>query len=186
MNGKINLTGHILVSQPRNEDPYFSQSVVLIAKHSTSGAWGLVVNKPTSVITLDNIMKSAGIVSNKKDKVYFGGPVENNRVHIIHTLDWASSNTITITKDIGITNDMSILAAISQNEGPALFRTCVGVCGWEAGQLEGEYKGEHPWKSQNKWLDAPATIESVFHLTEEDQWKRAIEIVAQNKISEWL
>jgi len=186
MKGKLNLTGSIIVAPPLSEDPYFAYSVILIAKHSSSGAWGLVVNKPTSVVTIDHIMKSAGIASNKKDKVYFGGPTENNRVHIVHTLDWASSSTISITKDIGITNDMSILAAISQDQGPALFRTCVGVCGWDAGQLDGEYRGEHPWKSQNRWLDVPATIESVFHLTEEDQWKRSIDLVAQNKIASWL
>lgn len=186
MTGKNNLTGSIIVAPPLSEDPYFSHSVILIAKHSPAGSWGLVVNKPTSVVTMDHIMKSAGIVSSKKDKVYFGGPTENNRVHIIHTLDWASSSTITITKDIGITNDMSILAAISQNQGPALFRTCIGVCGWDAGQLDGEYQGNSPWKSQNRWLDVSATIESVFHLTDEEQWRRAIDLVAQHKISNWL
>jgi putative transcriptional regulator len=186
MRGKINLTGNILVSQPKSEDPYFSKSVILIAKHGPGGAWGLMVNKPTPNISLDHIMRSAGIMSSKQDKIFIGGPVENNRVNIIHSLDWNSSTTMAITDDIGITNDIGVLAAIAQNQGPALFRTCVGMCGWEAGQLDGEYQGDPPWKQQNRWLDTPATIESVFHLTEEEQWQRGIEIVAQNKISSWL
>jgi putative transcriptional regulator len=182
----LNLTGSIIVSQPRSEEPYFSKGVIIIAKHSSSGAWGLMVNKPAPKLALDQIMQSIGIMSKKQDKVYIGGPVDTHRVHILHSLDWRSSTTMEITPDIGVTNDMSVMAAIAENEGPALFRTCVGTSGWGPGQLDGEHQGNPPWNQANRWLDAPATIESVFNLTGEEQWHRSIEIVAQSKISKWL
>ena len=186
MRGKTNLTGNIIVSQPKSEDPYFSQSLILIAKHSPSGAWGIMVNKPTTAINLESIMRSVGVLSHKQDKVFIGGPVDSHRVHILHSLDWSSSTTMAITDDIGVTNDVGILTAIAANEGPALFRTCVGMCGWEAGQLEGEIRGDAPWKQQNRWLNTTATIQSVFHLNEAEQWQQGIELVAKDKISSWL
>ena len=186
MKEAVSLAGHILVSQPKSEDNYFAKSIIFLAKHSSNGSWGLVVNKPTPTLSIGTIMESVGIMSKKQDKVYVGGPVDTNRVFIIHTMDWSSSNTIRVTPDIGITNEMAVLAAISKDQGPALFRTCVGTCGWAPGQLDGEIKGDPPWKPTNRWLHAPATIESVFNLSDDEQWQRGIEIVAHNAVSNWL
>lgn len=180
------LAGNIIVAQPKSEDNFFSKSVILVCKHGAQGAWGLMCNKHTAHLTLDQVMDSVGIDSNKKDKVYVGGPVDNSRVHLLHTLDWESGSTIKITSDIGITSDISVLAAIAHGHGPALFRACIGMSGWGPGQLEGEMRGQHPWKPEQRWLDAPATIEAIFNLHNDDQWQRCIEIVAKNKVSNWL
>lgn len=186
MNEVKNLAGRILVSPPKSEDPYFSKSVIVMAKHGPQGAWGLMINKYTPNLTLGTIMQAVGIDSKKQDKVFIGGPVDTHRVCIVHSLDWYSHNTIQVNKDIGITNEMQILAAISLNEGPALYRVCIGSCGWGPGQLDGEYQGSAPWKPQNRWLDAPATIESTFSLSGDDQWQKGIEFVAQDAVANWL
>jgi putative AlgH/UPF0301 family transcriptional regulator len=78
------------------------------------------------------------------------------------------------------------MAAIAGGVGPKLFRTCVGHAGWAAGQLDGEYKGLPPWKPEQRWLDAPATIDSIFDLTNDAQWEKCIDIVAASKVSDWL
>jgi putative transcriptional regulator len=183
---KKDLTGQIIASRPNNADTYFSKSVIIVGKHSPTGSWGLVVNKPTEKITLDHIMRQTGILSKKEDKVYIGGPVDTNRVYIVHTLDWTAPTTMQITKDIGVTTDISILAAIAGNEGPALFRTCLGICQWAPKQLDGEYFGQEPWSPADSWVDAPATIEAVFHLNEEDQWIHGIDYITKNNISNWF
>ena len=183
---KQDLSGHIIVAQPNSADPYFSNAVIVVAKHTPSGAWGLMVNKPTVKITLDQVMRQTGIFSDKTDKIYVGGPVDNNRVYILHTLDWQSGTTMKVTKDIGITTDVSILAAIALDEGPALFRTCLGLSSWGAGQLDNECAGNPPWKKSDSWLYAPATIPTAFHLTGDDQWNQSIDYVAKNAISKWL
>jgi putative transcriptional regulator len=188
MQGSLNLTGHILAMPPRgSNDSIFEKSVVLIAQHKNDGAWGLIVNKINTKITLDKIMESAGINDYLyTDTVYTGGPVEQQRVHILHTLDWRGMTTIPITSEIGVTGDISVLAAISRGEGPRLFRTYVGLSAWSSGQLEGEYKGLPPWNTKHSWLDAPATIDSVFNLKGDDQWEQAIDIIATAKVSDWL
>jgi putative transcriptional regulator len=186
MKGNKSLSGRIIVAHPKLEEPYFSKGVIILSKHSNSGAWGLMVNKPAPKTTIDQIMQSVGIMCNRQDKIYIGGPVDTHRVYVLHTLDWRSSTTMKITDDIGISNDVSILSAIATGEGPALFRACVGNCQWAPGQLDGEMSGEMPWHQNTSWLDTPATIESVFNLTEEEQWQRAIELVAHDKVSSWL
>ena len=186
MNQSLNLSGHIIIPQPRARDPYFSKSVIVIASHTASGAWGLMVNKPTRTLLLENIMSAVGIESQKQDKVFLGGPVETHRVNIVHSLDWSSLSTMRINNDIGITNDVSVLAAIQEGFGPALYRTCLGVAAWSAGQLEAEYEGQSPWRQEDRWLDAPATLESVFNLNGDEQWEKCIEFVAKNKTAAWL
>lgn len=186
MTEKKDLSGHLLVAQPSSADPYFSNSVIVVAKHTPAGAWGLMVNKPTQKITLNQVMQQTGILSDKSDKIYVGGPVDNNRVYVLHTLDWRSSTTMPISKDIGITTDISILAAISEDEGPALFRTCLGLSSWSPGQLDNECAGIAPWRQSDSWLYAPATIQTAFHLTGDDQWNQSIDYVAKTAISKWL
>ena len=73
MTEKKDLSGHLLVAQPSSADPYFSNSVIVVAKHTPAGAWGLMVNKPTQKITLNQVMQQTGILSDKSDKIYVGG-----------------------------------------------------------------------------------------------------------------
>lgn len=186
MSGKINFTGKILVAPPKSQDSIFSRGVIFVAADDSEGTWGLMVNKPTDKITLDMVMKSTGIFSDKKDKIFFGGPVHTQRVHVIHTLDWNINSTMVITKDIGITNDISVFAAISKDQGPALYRVCLGVASWAPDQLKSEYYADPPRRIQDSWLDGPATIETVFHLSEEDQWQQAIDHVATTKVKNWF
>jgi putative transcriptional regulator len=187
MQGSLNLTGHILCSQPKCIDSFFSNSVIVIAKHTNEGSWGLMVNKPHDHITVSDVMSSSGIkYPHDTNPIYKGGPVEPHRVHVIHTLDWKSANTIAVTPDMGITGDISVLAAIAGGQGPELYRIVAGFCAWGAHQLDGEYKGLPPWKLEHRWLDAPANIESVFNQNGEDQWRKSIDIVANSVISTWF
>jgi len=186
MKGSFNLTGHILVAQPKGLESIFSKSVVLIAKHGADGAWGVMVNKSTPKVTLDAVMSSTGISYSNPEPIYVGGPVDHNRVHVVHSLDWHTGSTVMVTSEIGITSELSVMTAIAGGVGPKLYRACVGVSAWAAGQLEGEYKGLPPWKLEHRWLDAPATIESVFNNNNDEQWEKAIELVASNKIADWF
>jgi putative transcriptional regulator len=186
MKGSFNLSGHILVAQPKTRESIFSKSVVLVAHHDQNGAWGVMVNKPTPKVTLDTVMSSTGISYINPEPIYVGGPVDTHRVHVVHSLEWRVSSTVIVTPEIGITSELSVMAAIAKGAGPRLYRVCVGISAWAQGQLDGEYKGLPPWKLEHRWLDAPATIESVFNLSNDEQWEKSIELVANNKISDWF
>lgn len=187
MEGSLNLTGHILCAQPRCVDSLFARSVIVIAKHSDENSWGVMVNKPHETVTVGQVMEMAGVeFHNDPTPIYKGGPVEPGRVHVIHTLDWAGPSTVPVSGDIGITSDISVLAAIAGGQGPELYRVVAGICAWGPKQLDGEYKGLPPWKLEHRWLDAPVNIDAVFDQNGDDQWKKSIEIVANSKISTWF
>jgi putative transcriptional regulator len=179
-----NLTGKILIAQPKNQDRHFGKSVIMIAQHSRSGAWGVIVNHPAKTVTMRNIMDAAGVEYGGNELVYVGGPVEPTRVHVIHTLDWASSSTLKINDDLGITGDLSVLAAISQGQGPELYRAGVGLAVWSAGQLDGEMSGLEPWRPENRWLVTNATPELCLTGGGEEQWQRSINQCVNNRISD--
>jgi putative transcriptional regulator len=178
------LTGQLLVSQPRSKEGHFSRTSVLIAQHSLSGAWGVVVNRVAKTLTMQAIMAAAGIEYYGNEPIYVGGPVEPTRVHVIHSLDWSSNSTLQITEDLGITGDISVLAAISAGQGPQLYRAGIGLAVWSAGQLEGEQSGLDPWTTNHQWLTTSASIELCLTGAGEEQWQRAINQCVNQKISQ--
>lgn len=177
------LTGQLLISQPKNTDGHFAKSVILVAQHNYAGSWGVVVNRLARTVTMKNIMDAAGISYSKEDMAYIGGPVEPTRVQVVHTLDWSSPNTLKVTDEIGITGDVSVLAAISQNEGPKMYRAGVGLAVWSAGQLDGEQSGQAPWTPEHRWLTTPASAELIFNGVGEEQWQAAIDATVRHRIS---
>ena len=178
------LTGKLLVAQPRNADGHFAKTVVLVAQHSASGAWGVVLNRPAKTVNMQNIMAAAGIEHGSTEKIFVGGPVEPTRVHVVHSLDWTSSTTLKITDTIGITGDVSVLAAIAAGQGPALYRAGVGLAVWAAGQLEGEQSGEAPWTEKHQWLTTDATLELCLVSSGEEQWQSAIHECVNQRIAD--
>jgi len=184
MTGFNSLAGNILVSQPKNTNPHFAKGVILLAQHGVNGAWGVMLNKEANTLDVKVIMQSAGIDYKGNAHVYIGGPVEPTRVQIVHTLDWSSPGTLQIGPNLGITGEFSVLAAISNNEGPNLWRAGVGLAAWSAGQLDGEMSGIAPWTADHRWLIAPATPEICLSGSGEEQWQRAISHCVNQKISE--
>jgi len=178
------LTGQILVSQPKCTSPHFAKGVVLVAQHGVNGAWGVMLNKEANTINIRTVMQAAGIEYGGNSTVYLGGPVEPARVHVVHTMDWSSPSTMQITPEIGITGDMSIMAAIAGGEGPNIWRAGVGLAAWSAGQLDGEQSGIAPWTPDHRWLTAPASVEVCLSGTGEEQWQRAISHCVNNKIAD--
>ncbi len=186
MTGFKSLAGQILVSQPKCTSPHFAKGLVLVVQHGVNGAWGVMMNKEANTLDMKTVMQAAGIQYQGNSKVYLGGPVEPARVHVVHTMDWNSPGTVRITPELGITGDMSILAAISQNEGPEIWRAGVGLAAWSAGQLDGEQSGVPPWTPDHRWLTAPATVDICLSGTGDEQWQRAISHCVNNKISEFF
>jgi len=184
MTDKQNLMGQVLVAQPQNTDGHFAKSVILVAQHGAQGAWGVVVNKRSITVNMAAIMTAAGIDSDLDEPVYIGGPVESNRVQVVHTLDWFSTSTLRINDELGITGDRSILAAIAGGEGPRLWRAGIGLAVWSAGQLDGEMSGEAPWTPKHQWLTAPASADICLNETGESQWAFAIDQCVTTRISE--
>ena len=182
-----NYRGYLLASHPRRLDALLRRSVILVLDHDKTGAIGLQINKPfTNDVTFRTVMENVNMSVSIDQPLYNGGQESINRIHVVHSLDWFSPTTSKITDKIGVSNDLSVLAAISQNEGPEYYRVCAGFTRWSPSHLEGEIAGETPWTVNQSWSFAPSNYENVFGLDDIDQWHGVINESNRLQISNWF
>lgn len=182
-----NYTGFLIASHPKRSDSNLRRSAILIIDHDTSGVIGLQINRPyTNNVTVDSVMRNIGLNIDNDQLLYNGGTESINRIHIIHTLDWFSPTTNKLTEQIGISSDLSVLTAISKQEGPKEFRAIAGFTRWLPGQLEGEILGEAPWNINQSWSFIRGEPELVFGYTDIDQWHRVIADSSKQQVASWF
>jgi len=167
----IDLSGKLLIAMPGMGDPRFAKSVVLICRHSEEGAMGLIVNKPVGDLNFPDLLAELGIEAtdtSASPAIRFGGPVENARGFVLHSLDYTKSEgTIEVPGGYGMTATIDILKDIAQGEGPARAMLALGYAGWGPGQLESEL-------ARNGWLTREATDEIVFTAPDDEKWRLAL------------
>ena len=176
------LQGKILISQPLAHSTFFAQSVVLVCEHHANGAWGLILNKPSSTVMVKHIAQDLGIDYTGDEACYVGGPVHTDGLHFLHTPDCLASNTWWVTNTLCVTSSESILREIANGRGPKHWRMCLGVSSWQGGQLEGEQSGQAPWTEQHKWLEAPVPS-NVLEKPVKSLWKEATAISINHSVN---
>jgi putative transcriptional regulator len=182
-----NYRGYLLAAHPKRPDPYSRRGVMLVLDHDTTGAIGLQINKPFSNdVSFDIVMQNVGLHTDRDQPLYNGGPEATNRIHVIHSMDWFSPTTIKLSDKIGVSNDMSVLAAISENSGPDNFRVVAGYTKWLPGYLEGEIDGTAPWNINHTWTFIPPDAEILFGLDDLDQWHKIIAESGRLQIANWF
>jgi putative transcriptional regulator len=164
------LSNNLLIAMPALADPNFSRTVTFICEHSSEGAMGLVINRPTN-LKLREILDQLGIETSSDSTpanmpVYFGGPVQNSRGFVLHEPLGNWEATMAVTDTVGISTSRDILEAVANNAGPDRYIVTLGYAGWGAGQLEREI-------TENSWLNTPAAREILFTLPAEQRWKAA-------------
>lgn len=179
--------GYLLAAHPKRHDPMLRRGVILVTDHNLNGAVGLQINKPFSNdLSLSTVMSNVGLTTDNDQPLYNGGIESVNRIHVVHTLDWYTASTIKITESIGISHDVSVLTAISENEGPENFRVVAGVTRWPSEHLDGEILGEDPWDITHTWSYMPADSDTLFSYDEIDQWHRVIAESSKIQTSKWF
>ncbi len=184
-----NYRGYLLAAHPKRPDPHLRRGVMLILDHDTTGAIGLQINKPFSNdVSFGTVMQNVGLPYNADmdQPLYNGGTEANNRIHVIHSLDWFSPNTVKLNDTIGVSNDISVLAALSKDQGPEHFRVVAGYTRWLPGHLNGEILGDDPWNISHTWTFIPANIEILFGLDDIDQWHKIIDESGRIQVSSWF
>ncbi len=117
----IDAQGKLLVAPPGMPDPRFAKTVVFIWKHDVSGASGVIINKRCQRPTFEHVCQEGGIKLKPgvNPPVYYGGPVLNNVVGVLHSTEYrlASTNTL-IEGTVGFTLDSKILEDVARGGGP--------------------------------------------------------------------
>ena len=159
------LANQFLIAMPGMVDENFAGSVIYLCDHSSTGAMGLVINKPTDVdlaTVFDKVDLKLEIQTKATEPVYFGGPVQTDRGFVLHehkqgeyTTHYNSS--LRIPGGLAMTTSKDVLEEVAAGHGPSRFLMTLGYAGWSAGQLEDEI-------ARNFWLNVPAPTEDMAYI----------------------
>lgn len=179
--------GQLLAAHPGNPKDGDERAVIFVITNADDVTVGLQINHTMTTPRLSTICGNIGIDYDGYEPLYWGGQISQNKIHVVHSLDWQGLSTVKITDQLGVTNDISVLAAISRNEGPEYFRSCVGYWLWENGRFEQQVEPKkYPSKEVHRWETLPATVENVFSTSDEEQWRAVLEASARKQVSTWF
>lgn len=179
----VSYQGHLLIAMPGLSGEPFEHSVVYLCQHDEDHAMGLILNQPINGLNFARMLKELGINNGNHNldgqKILRGGPVQNDRGFVLHSLDYKLDEaTLPLggpfiqlpdggELGVGLTASRDILVDLSAGSGPAHALIALGYAGWSSGQLENEI-------GQNAWLVAPASQDLLFGGDPEQMWKRAL------------
>ncbi|MFQ5441165.1 MAG: YqgE/AlgH family protein [Thermodesulfobacteriota bacterium] len=116
----------------------FSGSIIFLIDYGWHGAMGLVINRPTKV-ELSMALPDLKGLKGRPDKVYWGGPVETNRVTVLFRSERRVEGADHVFRDIYVSSNLEVLERIvAGGKGTGVFRVYGGYAGWAPRQLEGE------------------------------------------------
>lgn len=170
----MNLTGNLLIAPPRVRGNFWQKAVIFVTEHHSRGAVGLVLNK-RSQMSVKEFAEQNSVKLATTGFIYVGGPVNVKALTMLHSPDWACSNTMRIDENFSLSSSADILANLAMGNAPKQWRLFVGLCGWSHGQLENEIAGNPPYEHDNSWLVASSNSQLIFDLDKEDQWTESIE-----------
>jgi putative transcriptional regulator len=166
------LTGRMLIAMPGMGDPRFEHAVVFMCDHSSEGAMGLMVNKPSADLDMPTLLSQLQIdpaADLSRVRIHFGGPVEVGRGFVLHSADYsAASTTLSVREDVQMTATLDVLEDIAAGRGPERWLLMLGYAGWGPGQLEEEL-------AQNAWLVCEGAPRLIFDLPDSAKWEAALE-----------
>jgi putative transcriptional regulator len=164
------LAGKLLVAQPQLLDPNFRETVVFMARHDQTGAFGLVVNRFIGSMELAKLIEAMGGDTEGtagEVRIHYGGPVQRERGFVLHSRG-GRTPSIEVNEQYGVTMGVEVLEALARGEGPKHALVTSGYAGWGAGQLEREL-------ARGDWVVAPADPDILCDEAYDTKWRRAFE-----------
>lgn len=158
------LQGQLLIASPSLLDPNFRRTVVLVTEHGDHGAAGLVLNRPSEV-TVDDVVPQLEWLAEPSERVWIGGPVEQNAVLVLGEFDDPDASPVPVFGKLGF------VALDEDEDGPTgarRIKVFAGYAGWGGGQLEEELGRED-------WILEPAVPEDVFAGDHDGLWSRTLQ-----------
>ena len=185
----IDTQGKLLIAPPNMPDPRFRKTVVYIWRHDVSGAAGVVINKKCQQPDFKHICNEGIIhrLPKVNHPVYYGGPILNNVVGVLHSTEYKLASTNTLIEDtVGFTLDSKILEDVAKGSGPLNRMITLGMASWNSSQLEEEI--EHPHTPAMSWLlldyDEKLVFGQLADSKPDDIWEDCVSRAIRNKTAE--
>ena len=175
----------LLVAAPPMGDPNFDQSVVLLANHDRSGAFGWVINGK-NVMTFAELFVHAKVgppetarADGFEGVVRLGGPIGQEHVWLLFRTSEVKekfAGQIDLGCGISASSSQQMLRAIRNSRQLTSVFGVLGYAGWAPQQLESEVR-------RGGWLPTDAEPSLVFDRTPSEIWQSAYARVGVSPIS---
>jgi putative transcriptional regulator len=165
-----------LVASPALNDPNFRSALVLMAEHSPEGAFGLVVNRPSPLSVRDllttvseELGDAAAKVGRDGGQVLFGGPVDPERLWILHRPGSAppEDDGERLAPGVALGGSRALLERLARTPDAGPFLLVLGYAGWGPLQLEAEV-------TQGSWIPLALEGDLALDLPLEERWEEAV------------
>ncbi len=172
----IGLAPGFLVAAPALRDPNFARSLVLVAEHQAEGSLGFVVNRPATVTVgdvldgVDPALRAAAERDGRaRQPVLVGGPVQPERLWILHRPDAASEpeGGVVLAGALAVGGSRELLETRVRAPTPGPFLLLLGYSGWGPLQVEREV-------AVGGWVPLPFELGLVFEVPFEARWEEAV------------
>lgn len=162
--------GQFLISEPFLVDDAFRRSVIMMLDYNENEGFGLIINKkmPYKISEIN-----LGIVRDDID-LYFGGPVDTNRVFFVHKTK-ELKGSIPLGNGLYWNGDIDEMKAMLEIEYilPEDIRFYLGYSGWGKDQLIEEL-------NEKSWILSDLSSDIVFNPKSDDElWKIALESLGE-------
>jgi len=164
------LAGQLLIATPAMGDPRFAKTVIMMVRHSKTGAMGITINRPIGKRPLADLLRAIGQDAAGVDgdiRIFAGGPVQPEIGFILHDTTYHRTDTIDIDGRVAMTSSPEILRDIGRHAGPQKCLVAFGYAGWGAHQLEDEL-------ALHAWVTASEDPTLVFDTDRESVWSAAV------------
>ena len=154
--------GKLLVATELVQGELFAKTVVLLLHYDETGAFGLVVNRPTDVRP-GEVLGDDEVIADYRGTLFWGGPVHMDSLRALLLTDDPPADAEEIVDNVYL---VSFEDALEQGlTDPAALRLFIGYAGWAPGQLDYEM-------ARGSWLVLPATNGLVFAEEPKALWGR--------------
>ena len=154
--------GKLLVATDLVQGELFANTVILMLHYDDTGAFGLVVNRPTEVKPEELLDDEEGMAG-YTGTLFWGGPVHMDSLRALLRSDEPPEGAEKIVASVYL---VSFEAALEQGPAdPATLRLFIGYAGWAPGQLDYEL-------ARGSWRVLPGSDDLVFDDEPETLWKR--------------
>jgi putative transcriptional regulator len=168
------LQGQFLVASPRQQDPNFAKTVILLVQHDRKGGFGVAVNSPasnTGRVPWERVIRQR---LDGHRQLNLGGPV-SGPLMALHANRFFG--TIEVLPELFFTaKDQDLADLLQQRSHPC--KVFVGYAGWGPEQIERELE-------RGAWLIAPATARQV--LSDRDGlWEKLLKHIGDSILQSML
>ena len=155
---------------PTLSDPFFQKSVILLCDYTRDTAFGMVINRPSTIRMGDIILDQNTKLDHLNCPILVGGPVQPEFFWAIHSSDFADVSTTKVDLTISMSSVQEVLAGVSRGDGPETFHLGFGYAGWGPGQLDREIR-------EGAWWVAPLNTDLVLKMPYNQRWEAVLQSI---------